>query len=459
MLSMCTKMFRYEACKYQKEKEKINAARLVIEREFGIMNSFTIEASFYAFIDKDRKSIEFTVDHYERMGRYICETLWKYMNLLEEEKINKLHHNYRKKKIAQSVYRNSKKNILVPNNPIKIENDITVNNIKKNYKLCDIYESIKRDIGHIDEDSNDSDSNESEPEGELNNKEKENKTLNLILSVVDKFNKDDIKPKNEYTQQIVVKKCRNSTSGRKYLTKKRHNITMKKSIEIKPDPITINMKQFDYAMNVSSLTSSNKCPAIFPISTSYDINPNSNIGQVMEVTSINLKNSYNNCRLPSLLPIHHRSFAFYKNRNNKQGLGTSYYQNNIIHEKRAVDNNKGNENLSNPMHNPILLEKDKVRKLYNSSKKRNAKFKDYEDAKMFNLAYNMICQSKEPPDNRPIFGNGTELLENIKNFPILTKREPGTFFLMNHLMLLLKKRVNLRLGHLLNLSQFITRHV
>jgi hypothetical protein len=67
LLSERTHMFRYYACKFRNEKSKQRAARIVVSSKFGIPISFTIEASFYAFLDEERKTVEFTRDHYELM--------------------------------------------------------------------------------------------------------------------------------------------------------------------------------------------------------------------------------------------------------------------------------------------------------------------------------------------------------------------------------------------------------
>ena len=46
LLSEETSMFRYFSCKFKLEASKMRTARIVLFKEFGIMNSFTIEASF-----------------------------------------------------------------------------------------------------------------------------------------------------------------------------------------------------------------------------------------------------------------------------------------------------------------------------------------------------------------------------------------------------------------------------
>ena len=56
LLDEKTQMFRFYSCKFRIEKSKLKAARVVLFREFGIMNCFTLEASFHGYIEKDRST-------------------------------------------------------------------------------------------------------------------------------------------------------------------------------------------------------------------------------------------------------------------------------------------------------------------------------------------------------------------------------------------------------------------
>jgi len=53
LLSENTNMFRYFACKFWNEKSKWKAARLILWKEFNLMNSFTLEASFNGYVDEN----------------------------------------------------------------------------------------------------------------------------------------------------------------------------------------------------------------------------------------------------------------------------------------------------------------------------------------------------------------------------------------------------------------------
>jgi len=60
-----TSKFRYFSCKFRIEKSKEKAARIVLWREFDIMNCFTFEASFHGYLNDDRITEEFTPETYE----------------------------------------------------------------------------------------------------------------------------------------------------------------------------------------------------------------------------------------------------------------------------------------------------------------------------------------------------------------------------------------------------------
>lgn len=83
LLADKTQMFRYFSCKFRIEKEKRRAARLVLWREFGIMNCFTLEASFHGYLNKERETVVFTTEAWEKMGGQFCSTLYEYLLILD----------------------------------------------------------------------------------------------------------------------------------------------------------------------------------------------------------------------------------------------------------------------------------------------------------------------------------------------------------------------------------------
>ena len=78
-------MFRFYSCKFRIEKSKLRAARVVLFKEYGIMNCFTLEASFHGFIDKNRATEEFTVETLEEMGLTLGMGFSDYLNLVEDD--------------------------------------------------------------------------------------------------------------------------------------------------------------------------------------------------------------------------------------------------------------------------------------------------------------------------------------------------------------------------------------
>jgi hypothetical protein len=62
MLSQKNKFFQFNDSKFANEKEKESTARLVMFNEFNILNSYTLEATFYAPYDKDRFKKKINLD-------------------------------------------------------------------------------------------------------------------------------------------------------------------------------------------------------------------------------------------------------------------------------------------------------------------------------------------------------------------------------------------------------------
>ena len=67
------------------EQHKLKTARIVLWREFSIMNCFTFEASFHGHFDHMNTNFEFNAASYEEMGEHLVNSLFEYMMILEEE--------------------------------------------------------------------------------------------------------------------------------------------------------------------------------------------------------------------------------------------------------------------------------------------------------------------------------------------------------------------------------------
>jgi cytosolic carboxypeptidase protein 2/3 len=101
LISEETSKFRFFSCKFRIERSKEKAARIVLWREFNIMNCFTFEASFYGALNDDRQTEEFSISTLEKMGEHLCNAFYEYMLIIEEEeRLKKIKELSKKKKQA-----------------------------------------------------------------------------------------------------------------------------------------------------------------------------------------------------------------------------------------------------------------------------------------------------------------------------------------------------------------------
>jgi hypothetical protein len=85
LLDERTQMFRFYSCKFKIEKSKLRAARVVLFKEFGLMNCFTLEASFHGYIEKDRSTTELGSLHLQSMGEHLAMGFHEYSDLIDED--------------------------------------------------------------------------------------------------------------------------------------------------------------------------------------------------------------------------------------------------------------------------------------------------------------------------------------------------------------------------------------
>ena len=80
-----SEMFRFHSCKFSVEPSKERCSRVVFNKEFGIVNCFTLEASLFGYIDKNRQTQELTLEHLITMGTQIAASLKAYCDLVDED--------------------------------------------------------------------------------------------------------------------------------------------------------------------------------------------------------------------------------------------------------------------------------------------------------------------------------------------------------------------------------------
>ena len=67
--------FSYEDCNFNIQKDRESTGRVVIRREYNILNSFTLEASFLGADKGMYQDTHFTPEQLKDIGRSYCKTL------------------------------------------------------------------------------------------------------------------------------------------------------------------------------------------------------------------------------------------------------------------------------------------------------------------------------------------------------------------------------------------------
>jgi hypothetical protein len=86
LMSEEDEMFRFFSCKFRVQRSKEKTARVVIWRQFNVMNCFTLEASFHGFFNKNRETKDFMTTHFSQVGKMLANSLHEY-NIMKEEEI------------------------------------------------------------------------------------------------------------------------------------------------------------------------------------------------------------------------------------------------------------------------------------------------------------------------------------------------------------------------------------
>lgn len=76
-------MFNYHSCSFKVEPKKANTARIIVWKEFKVVNSFTLESSQYAY-DLGNEIVRFTERDYTMLAEFLMIALDEYRKLLIE---------------------------------------------------------------------------------------------------------------------------------------------------------------------------------------------------------------------------------------------------------------------------------------------------------------------------------------------------------------------------------------
>ncbi len=76
-------LFDYRQCSFKVEIDKVNTARVVIWKEFGVTSSFTLESSIYAYT-VGNEVVRFAEREYEQIGESLMQALHEYQQILRQ---------------------------------------------------------------------------------------------------------------------------------------------------------------------------------------------------------------------------------------------------------------------------------------------------------------------------------------------------------------------------------------
>lgn len=142
ILSCTSPIFDYNACRYNIEKSKEGTARVVLCKELGILNSFTLESTYCGTDLTERRQI--TIRDLETLGVDFCKAL------------NQLLQNQAFAEPEESLFNSIQK----PKKPLK-KIKSTLNIVKKSGDKKKKEKTKKEvELGQSDDNTNDSDSDD-----------------------------------------------------------------------------------------------------------------------------------------------------------------------------------------------------------------------------------------------------------------------------------------------------------
>ena len=75
LLETNSELFSFNDCEFGMQKSKESTARIVIYKEFGIVNTYTIESSFCGADIGKYRDLHFNTQHLQEIGKDFCDTL------------------------------------------------------------------------------------------------------------------------------------------------------------------------------------------------------------------------------------------------------------------------------------------------------------------------------------------------------------------------------------------------
>lgn len=84
LLSERTNIFRYHSSRFSIEKGKDSTARMVIWKELGIVHTYTLETSYFGYMNEDRETIPFGCYHFYELAEKLALTILDCFSMQEK---------------------------------------------------------------------------------------------------------------------------------------------------------------------------------------------------------------------------------------------------------------------------------------------------------------------------------------------------------------------------------------
>jgi len=147
LLSERSDIFRFYSCRFRVTKSKATTARVVMQREYGVLNSYTLEASFHGFFTEDRETIEFMPSHLYSLGEILSQGLFENLLMTEDHERQTRERKERQKRLAAAKQAGPAKG---EESPSKVAGGTKTPDGRRQVKKAMIFDGPNKLAGHED---------------------------------------------------------------------------------------------------------------------------------------------------------------------------------------------------------------------------------------------------------------------------------------------------------------------
>ncbi|OMJ93691.1 hypothetical protein SteCoe_3255 [Stentor coeruleus] len=87
LLSERTCIFRYHSSRFIMERSKKSTARMVMWKELGIINAYTLETSYFGYLNKDRETMVFCIEDFYTLAEKLAKTIYEFYFMQKQERL------------------------------------------------------------------------------------------------------------------------------------------------------------------------------------------------------------------------------------------------------------------------------------------------------------------------------------------------------------------------------------